>query len=189
MQILLISYSLTGNNQALAEACAAKLGANHFILEEERERKITTTLLDMAFGRKPRLKALPPSASAYNLVIFMGPIWMFNIASPFRRCFKALRKDLKKYAFVSLSGGALGANVGLPRELARRLGKKNLALVLDVNAYHFCRPAIEVNQKADLGGNQAPDTSDKGEYRLAAHPEDLQRLTNMICGILGEIQA
>lgn len=180
MKLLLISYSNTGNNQALAEACAARLEADHFVLEETRERKITTTVLDMAFGRMPRLKALPPSPESYDLVVFMGPIWMFNIASPFRLCFKALRKGLSKYAFVSFSGGALGANVGLARELARRLGKKNLALILDINASHFCRTMMEDKHK--------PDTGETRDYRLTSHPQDLARLTAMICGVLGEIQ-
>jgi hypothetical protein len=181
VKTLIVSYSHTGNNQALAEACAAELKADHFRLEELKDRKITATLLDMAFGRMPRLKSLPPSPEAYGLVVFMAPIWMFNIASPLRLCFRAMKGTLKKYAFVSLSGGALGANVGLPRELGRRLGKKNLALVLDLNAAHFCLPLA--HEGAEIG------TAATSEYRLADRPGDLARLSRIACCALAGIQA
>jgi hypothetical protein len=181
VKTLIVSYSHTGNNQALVEACAAELKADHFRLEEVKERKITTTLLDMAFGRMPRLKSLPPSPEAYGLVVFMAPIWMFNIASPLRLCFRAMKGTLKKYAFVSLSGGALGANVGLPRELGRRLGKKILALVLDLNAAHFCLPLA--HEGAEIG------TAATSEYRLADRPGDLARLSRIACCALAGIQA
>lgn len=180
MKTLIVSYSLTGNNRALARSCAGLLGADHFELEEERERRTGAIVLDMVTGRKPRLKALPPTSS-HDLVVFMGPVWMFHVPSPFRACFAAMKAGLGKYAYVSLSGGALGANVSLARDLGRRLGRKNQALVLDINAVHFCAGAGQALQPGHGG-------SETEAYRLEEHPEDLERISRMVCGAIGALR-
>jgi hypothetical protein len=56
---------------------------------------------------------------------------MGQVATPFRVCFKQLG-DIRKYAFISISGGADGSNPKLARELEERLGQEP-ACVIDLH--------------------------------------------------------
>ena len=47
MKITVISYSLTGNNEALAASVAAALGAEHIKISEPKRRTIGTIVLLM----------------------------------------------------------------------------------------------------------------------------------------------
>jgi len=160
---IVIYYSYTGNNAALAERIAAGLGAASFRLLEREKRTLKGIALDMLLNRRPKLENLPGDIGSFDLAVFVGPVWMFHIPSPLRTCFKAMKRQVKKYAYVSLSGGALGPNTRIAAELQRRLGK-GLALLLDLNAAHFC------------GTTVAPTMNEASEYLVSEHPEDLERL-------------
>jgi flavodoxin len=123
MKTIIVYYSRTGNNAALAEKVAERLGADRFELIDANPRTMKTIVLDMLFNRYPPLKAFPENIGKYDLVVFMGPIWMFGIASPMRTCFKELKKKMGEYAFVSINGGALGPNTKIAGKLVRRLGR------------------------------------------------------------------
>jgi flavodoxin len=163
MKSIVVSYSYTGNNAELARNVSEELSADRFELVETKARTTKNIILDMLTGRKPRLVRLPEGIETYDLVIFMSPIWLFHIPAPMRTCFKHLKAKIKKYAFVSLSGGALGPNTKTAQELVKRLGKK-LAVLLDLNSAHFC----------SVGKN--PTTDDTGAYSLRAHSDDLEKL-------------
>lgn len=187
MRILIEYYSRTGNNAALAERVAADLGAKvaseggtgHevelFPLAERVPRKMGGLVADMIFGRKPALQALPDNLEKYDLVVFMGPLWMFHIAAPLRTAMKAARGRVKRYGWVSVTGGALGPNPGIAKELVKRAGK-GLALCLDLNIAQYC----EVPPK--------PTTGDTGEYHLAEHPGDLDRLAAIAVQAIGNLR-
>ena len=164
MKTIIVYYSLTGNNAALAEKVAFELGAESFRLVERKEGRTTKDIIvDMILERRPELRALPPNLESYDLVVFMGPIWTFHIPSPLKTCFRGLKSKLRKYAFVSLSGGALGSNTKIASELVRRLGK-GMALQLDLNIAHYCETSID------------PTTKETGAYLVKDHPGDLERL-------------
>ncbi len=76
------------------------------------------------------------------------------------RAFAALKKHIRKFARVSVSGGALGPNTSIEKERVKRLGKK-MALCLDINLAHY--GAMPENT----------GTKDTGKYKIQAHPEDL----------------
>lgn len=174
-EILVVSYSLSGNNALLAESVASKLGAEHQRLTEARPRDNGKIALDMLIGRYPAVEGIPRDAASYPLVVFFGPVWMFGVPSPLRTCFKALKGAVRKYAFVSLSGGALGPNVALQRDLRRRMGK-NLALCLDINVAHYCQvPA-------------SPGPGDTATYRLADHEDDLGRISGFVADAIRAIR-
>lgn len=177
MKYLVVSYSYTGNNTQLAQEIAWGLGADLFKLEEEKPRNTKSIIIDMLFSRNPKLKSLPEEVERYDLVIFLGPIWMFHIPAPLRTCFRALKRRINKYAFISSCGGALGPNTKVQAELVKRLGK-NLALYLELSAAQFC---------IAKGGTTMDDTS---EYKLAENPQDLSALTEIaltaIRGIKGQ---
>jgi len=177
MKTIVVYYSLTGNNAALAQKVAFELGAESFALVEKKEGRTTKDIIaDMIFGRRPELRALPSNLESYDLVIFMAPIWTFHLPSPLKTCLKGLKSKLKKYAFISLSGGALGSNTKIAAELVKRLGK-GMALQLDLNIAHYCETSARATMK------------DTGEYRVKDHPADLERLSRIAVEALRGIRA
>lgn len=129
MKTIVISYSFTGNNQDLATSLAATLGAEHIRITEPKPRKMNTIVLDTAFNRTPKIIIPVVKTEAYDLVLFVGPVWMGQIATPFRACFKQLGQWIGEYAFISISGGADGPNPKLAGELKKRLGKEPICLI------------------------------------------------------------
>ena len=175
MKKLIIYYSHTGNNSTLAKQVAANLGADSFELLDIKERTTKKIVLDMIFHRRPVLQALPEGPDRYDLILFMGPIWMFRICSPLVSCMKSIRKDVRQYAFVSLSGGTLGPNTKVPGQLKKLLGKQ-LALSLDLHTKHFCSIAPE---------SGVDETS---TYSLRKHPDELEKLTHIVTTAVSGIQ-
>jgi hypothetical protein len=54
---------------------------------------------------------------------------MGALAFPMRAYLKQLKEHPKKYAYVSISGGAMNDNSGLPDELKRRTGIESVAVI------------------------------------------------------------
>jgi multimeric flavodoxin WrbA len=129
MKMTVISYSLTGNNESLAKSLAGALAAEHVSITEPKRRSMGTIAFDMMFKRTPKVNVPAVKPEERDLVVFVGPVWMGQVASPFRACLKQLGPKLGKYAFVSICGGADGPNPKLAAELTRRLGKEPAALV------------------------------------------------------------
>jgi flavodoxin len=130
MKILVISYSLTGNNQKVATKLTNDLNADHIQITEPTKRKILRTALDVLFNRTPKIEPAELQVDDVDLVIFVAPIWMGKVAFPLRRCFKQVKNQLDRYIFISISGGAMGPNPKVPKELTKRLGTEPL-LVID----------------------------------------------------------
>jgi len=129
MKTLVISYSLTGNNATLAQGIARQLGAEHANLEETRSRSVVTIIWDTLFRRIPSLKPLAVDPFSYDHVIFVAPVWLGAVASPFRGLFRELKGKLHSYSFISFSAGPDDQGPGLEKELQRRLGAKPSALL------------------------------------------------------------
>jgi len=129
MKVSVISYSLTGNNEALAKSLAGALSAEHVRITERGRRNMGTIGFDMMLKWTPKVTVPAVRPEDSDLVVFVGPVWMGQVASPFRACFKELGPRLGKYAFVSVCGGADGPNPKLASELTVRLGKDPVALI------------------------------------------------------------
>jgi len=178
MKAIVISYSLTGNNEDLAASLAATLGAEHVRITEPKPRTMGTIALDMMFNRTPKIimpveaDRLRPNAEAYDLVLFVGPVWMGQVASPFRACFKQLGPRIARYAFTSISGGADGPNPRLADELKKRLGKEPVCLV-DLHIADLLPAAPK------------PTREDTSAYRITE--SDVKHLTDTIVATLHEV--
>lgn len=112
---------------------ASELKADRIIISEPKKRTMLTFVLDMALNRTPLVR---PEADEvinkiknYNQVLFVGPVWFGQVATPFRSYFNLLKTKLGKYAFVSISGGAAGPNPKLGEELTKKIGKKPMAVI------------------------------------------------------------
>lgn len=129
MKVIIISYSFTGNNDALAIRVSAELKAKHIRIQEAKQRKMSTIFFDILFNRTPKIEVMVDKVEEFDLVIFMGPIWLGRAATPLRGYFQQLKNRLGKYAFVSISGGAQGANPNLAFDLKKRIGKDPVVLI------------------------------------------------------------
>ena len=165
MKITVISYSLTGNNGTIANKIAAEFGAEHIVVTESRQRTMSTIFFDILFNRTPRVNPPPDNIAINDVVLFVGPVWMGQAATPLRAYFKHLKGWQGRYAFVSVSGGADGANPKLVGELTKRMGKK-LAAFIDMHIADLLPP------------DPKPTRNDTMAYRLSS--SDADSLTNTI---------
>lgn len=163
MKTIIISYTLTGNNGNLAKSLAATLPADHVSIVESKRRTMATIAFDMIFDRTPKIAGL--KIEDHDMVIFVGPVWMGYVASPFRACFRQLRPSIGRYVFVSISGGADGDNPKLAADLRKRLGKDPVA-VIDMHITDLL-PSIP-----------KPARQDTSSYRLKE--KDIKHLTDAV---------
>jgi hypothetical protein len=122
-------------------------------------------VLDIIFRRTPKIVMPVDKMDGDDLMLFVGPVWMGQIATPFRACFKQLGQKIDKYAFVSISGGADGPNPNLADELEKRLGKEPVCL-LDLHIAELLPPEPE------------PTRDDTMAYRITE--KDVKVLTDTI---------
>ena len=171
MKAIVVSYSLTGNNDRLAASVAATLGAEHVRITEPKPRKMSKIVLDAVFNRTPKIILPAEKIEAYDRVLFVGPVWMGQIASPLRACFSQLGQRIGKYAFISISGGADGPNPKLAGELEKRLGKEP-ACLLDLHIADLLPPEPK------------PTREDTMAYRIT--DRDVRHLTDTVAATLRE---
>jgi hypothetical protein len=129
MKMIVISYSLTGNNEALANSIAEEFAVEHIKITEPKPHTMGSIVLDLIFNRTPQVRPIPYRLENYDLILFFGPVWMGHMATPLRTYLNHLKTNLCKYAFISISGGADGPNPKLASELKKRVGKEPIALI------------------------------------------------------------
>jgi hypothetical protein len=169
VKTVVISYSFTGNNKALAERLAAAIGAEHVRITEPKSRTTGTIAWDVLFNRTPKIDLPVESPEAVDWALFCGPVWMGQVATPFRACFKQLGPRISQYAFVSISGGADGPNPKLEGELEKRLGKKPACL-------------IDLHIADLLPAEPKPTRNDTMAYRITDN--DVSHLTDAVVAAL-----
>jgi len=170
MKTVIMSYSLTGNNEALAKRIAEELKVEHIRITEPKKRTYGTIAADIVFWRTPRTEPKPQVMSAYDLIIFIAPVWMGQPAFPMRSYFKQLKKHPQKYAYVSISGGGMNNNSGLPSALKSRTGVEAVTVV-------------DMHIK-DLLPSEPNAAQAYGEYQLTT--QDIENLTEQAVTMLRE---
>lgn len=155
MKTCVIAYSMTGNNKMLGQAIAEALNVDFIEIEEKNERSNATIAFDMLLGRTPKVAPDVNVLDQYNQIILMGPIWMANPAAPLRAYMKKLKREDKKYAFVTISGGALNKNPKFEKNLKKKAGH---GLVFFKDLYI-----------SDLMKKDNIDMKDTGTYKLTEH--------------------
>lgn len=171
MKAVLVSYSLTGNNDALAAGIAAGLAAEHIRITEPRARTMGMIALDRLFGRTPRVSPAVESMDGYDLALFVGPVWMGRVAAPLRAHLRHLRRRPVRYVFVSVSGGADGPNLGLAGDLSKRTGRAPAA-VIDLHIVDLLPP------------NPKPTRKETEDYHLTE--QDVRDMTGIVTESLRE---
>ncbi|MNB86155.1 hypothetical protein D3C75_330920 [compost metagenome] len=166
MSVAIISYSFTGNNEALAVNVAKALSTTHIRIKEPKPRTTGAIIIDMMLNRAPQVKPAPDQLGTYDMLLFVGPVWMGHVAAPLRAYLKHLKSHPHRYGFLSISGGADGANPKLLQELRKRTGA-DPAVLLDL---HIADLLPNKHQPADRQATSA--------YRL--NSGDLERLTQTV---------
>ncbi len=176
MKAAVVSYSLTGNNAALAASIAEAFGLEHIRVSEPRARSMGTTLADIFLGRTPRVEPPADIVGKYEIIVFVGPVWMGKAATPLRAYLKRLRAEPRSYAFVSISGGAMNDNPKLAADLAKWAGAAPVLL----SDQHIA---------GLLPADPKPTTKDTSAYKLSA--EDVKKLAvtavDELNGVLGDV--
>jgi hypothetical protein len=165
MKIAVISYSLTGNNEALAKSIAEEFTVEHIKITEPKPRNMVKIILDLIFNRTPQVEPLPDRLKNYDLILLLGPVWMGKVATPLRPYLRYIKSNLCRYTYISISGGAIGANPKLAGELHKRAGREPIA-VIDLHIADL------------LPSDQKPTLKDTSAYRLSSG--DVKKLTNTI---------
>ncbi len=168
MKIAVVSYSLTGNNEALAKMVAERSSADHIKITEALPRKTGKIIGDSLFGTTPKVWPAPSCIDAYDLVVFVSPVWLGQAASPLRPYLQRIKDTAKQYAFFSICGGALGPNPKLKGDLTKRTGAAPAAFA-DLHI-------------ADLLPIDKPTMKDTSAYRL--NSADAKKLAGRISGAL-----
>jgi hypothetical protein len=172
MKILVVSYSYTGNNEALAKSIATEYSADHIILKESKPRSKSKIFLDVLLNRTPKVSPVINNIKSYDLVIFLGPVWIGHVATPLKSYFNLLNSTNSKYVFISISGGAEGGNPNLETELIKRLGNKPLLL-------------IDFHISSLLKSELKPKREQTSSYKISN--EDVKYLTDKVISSLNEI--
>ncbi len=165
MRVAVISYSLTGNNSALASAVAKVLSAEHIEISEKKPRKMGAIMLDMIFNRTPPVQPFPIELEKYERILFIAPVWMGKVASPLRAYLQHLKAHPQPYAFASISGGALNTNPDLAGDLEKRTGAKPITFI-DLHIVDL------------LPSEPKPAMKDTSAYRLSE--SEISKLTGVI---------
>lgn len=154
MNICVISYSMTGNNDLLATRVAGLLGVQHVKVTEPKARKNGTIVFDMLLGRVPKVLPIPEKQDAFDLLLFVGPVWLGQAAFPLRAYLGRIRKQTRRYAYISISGGALNDNPKLAASLEKQTRRAPDAVV-DLHIADL------------LPSDPKPTMADTSSYRLS----------------------
>jgi flavodoxin len=108
MKLLIVYYSFTGNNEALARKLGERIGCDTLRIEEKKKRTNATFALDVILKKRRGLKEYDVDLSAYDHIILVAPVWAGMIATPMQSFARLENRNLKSYSVIALCGGADG---------------------------------------------------------------------------------
>lgn len=117
MKSLIVYYSHSGNNEKLAHHLKEKTGWDILKINEMKERKTISILLDFMVKRDSKLNHSTTNLKDYSKIIFIAPIWGGKIASPLRSYMELEKNNVENYAFIGLCNGVEGQKYKVDTEL------------------------------------------------------------------------
>jgi hypothetical protein len=124
MKTLIVYYSFTQNNAALARMIQKRLDCEMLKIETLRRRSAFSIFLDAAFGRKPAILKHNLVMENYGQIVFVGPIWLGKIAGPLKTFLREEKNNIKHYSFISVCGGLTGQKEKIEDELTSIVGSR-----------------------------------------------------------------
>ncbi len=128
MKTLIVYYSFTGNNEALARELQRKLNCDIQRIVELKRRTGFTILLDLLLKRKSKIQKSEVPLKRYDQILLIAPVWDANIATPMKSFIDLEKNNLKEYSFITVCSGRPGQAEKLTRQLARLAGKKPITV-------------------------------------------------------------
>jgi flavodoxin len=134
MKTIIVYYSYSGNNEALAKKLKSRFGCDIVKLEEKKKGTGMTIMLDLLFKREAKIQEPDVYLEDYKKVIFIAPIWDAKVATPLTAYLKKEKEKIRSYAFITLCGGRPGQTLKIVEQLRELIGKKPIAFMeLEVN--------------------------------------------------------
>ena len=126
MNVLIIYYSYTGNNELLARELGRRLAAPLHRIEERGRRWGISIFLDLVFRRRPAILQSHVQPELVEHVILVAPVWGGRIAGPMKTFLEQKAEKIRQYSFITLCGHM--QNPDLESELEQVTGKKPLVI-------------------------------------------------------------
>jgi flavodoxin len=131
-RILIVYYSRSGHTRAIAEAMAARLGADIEAVQEPRDRSgIWGYLRSLREALNRRVVEIRPSTkdpAGYDLVILGTPVWAHSVCSPMRSYIAAHQQRIKALAVFCVEGGSGGSTAA--GQIAALCGRAALSTLI-----------------------------------------------------------
>jgi flavodoxin len=108
MRTLIVYYSHSHNNAALATELQRRLGCDIFRIEDAGRRTRFTIMLDRIFNRTPGIKEYSLQLEKYDQFIFVAPVWASSVAMPLKTFLIRERSFINRYSFITVCGGKDG---------------------------------------------------------------------------------
>ena len=123
MKTLVVYFSYTGNNEALAIFIHRKLACNIFKITEVRKRRPITMLIELLFKGLPKISPANFGLDQYAHVIFIAPVWNGKIATPLKSFLVKEKTEIASYSFITICSGRPEQNDWVRNELTEIVGK------------------------------------------------------------------
>ena len=110
MKVLVVFYSRTGNTGKVAEALAARCGADIDRIRDAHSRRGLLrgwwrSIREVRRRSETEITSAGKQAKDYDLVVLGTPVWASSMSSPLRTWLNRYRSDLKQIAvFVTQNG-------------------------------------------------------------------------------------
>lgn len=126
MKILVVYFTVTGNNKLLAEMVSKKLGADLEAISTPRKYKGFFGMFRMmSDGKKPEsipLDTMSKNPADYDLTILCAPVWGGHLGGPAKAFLLKQRGSIKKLAAILSVGGGLGGNPTIAPDIESAAG-------------------------------------------------------------------
>lgn len=130
-RILVVYYSRTGTTKTVAEALAAKLGADLEEIVDPWERRgflgYLRSGLEGLEGKPAEIEPPRQDPDTYDLVVLGTPVWSWSLSAPVRGYLERVGKISTNVAFFLTLGGAGARRVF--RQMEEACGKAPLGVL------------------------------------------------------------
>ena len=124
MKTLIVYYSFTGNNQALAFKLRERLQCDILRIEETGGRTGLSILLDLIFKRRSKLKKYNVQLKDFDNIVLVAPVWAGAIGTPMQAFLQQEKQNIRQYSFITVCSGAPGQREKISGALQSIVGVK-----------------------------------------------------------------
>lgn len=128
LRTLVVVYSHTGTASRLADLLCSQMNWNRADIHDVRSRTgVLGTLrcvADSLLELSPPIRYEGPDPAAFEQVVLIAPIWLFQMAGPMRSFVAQHRRGLREVGVIAVMGGEGGPNAA--SEIAHQIGRAPL---------------------------------------------------------------